>query len=767
MGVPSRVIGRYALHGEIAAGGMATVHYGRLLGPVGFSRTVAIKRLHAQFAKDPEFVAMFLDEARIAARVRHANVVATLDVVVLKGELFVVMDYVQGESLAQLWKTAKKKKERIPPRIFASILCGALHGLHAAHEAKNERGEPLGIVHRDISPQNVLVGVDGTARVLDFGVAKASGRIQNTREGHLKGKIAYMAPEQIRGSVSRASDVYAAAIVAWEALTGKRLFACADEVSTMAKVIEARADPPSQVAPGVPDAFDAVILKGLAVDVADRYATAREMALALEKCAGVASPSEVGDWVESNAADTLSTRADKLHEIESSWSGNADAVLVAELTSKRAPAPPRSNDPDDLTLDAPPPALDAAKVPLDAAPAAAGSTAPLVDVTHSSISVARLPRDGRASRSSLWLVVAGVAVALALGVVFGRSTASAPASASTAPPAEDSASAAPSPSSAPEPTAIARRGRRRTRGADRDGERIGAGLAAERSGRRQADGASPHERSAFAAAPRRREGRCGELLAPVRDRRVGPQEIQTGVPVMMLRRAVALVVAAVAVAAPRVAQADDVKQACVAAAERSQQERDERHLTKAREDLIFCARDTCPALVKEDCVRWLLQLDASQPSIVVSAKDAKGQDAVSVRVTCDGAPLASSLDGRAVRVDPGVHVLRFEAEGGGVIEQKIVVREGEQNRAVSVDFAAQGPRAASVQATPPPASASRVPVGPLVLAGVGVAAVGVWAVVGATGTSKLSTLRSTCGVDASCDPSRPSTRRGRSSSSAT
>src|SRR6185295_12747149 len=150
-------------------------------------RTVAIKRLHAQFAKNPEFVSMFLDEARIAARIRHPNVVATLDVVATEGELFLVMDYVQGESLSRLAKATRIRKERIPPRVLASVMSGALHGLHAAHEAKNERGEPLSIVHRDISPQNILVGTDGTARVLDFGVAKASGRIQNTKEGHLKG----------------------------------------------------------------------------------------------------------------------------------------------------------------------------------------------------------------------------------------------------------------------------------------------------------------------------------------------------------------------------------------------------------------------------------------------------------------------------------------------------------------------------------------------------------------------------------------------------
>ena len=153
-----RVVGRYALYNAIAAGGMATVHLGRLLGPVGFSRTVAIKRLHAQFASDPEFVSMFLDEARLAARIRHPNVVPTLDVVATGGELFLVMEYVPGESIARLARTLRENHEALPTRILSAIMAGVLHGLHAAHEAKDERGVPLGIVHRDMSPQNVLVG---------------------------------------------------------------------------------------------------------------------------------------------------------------------------------------------------------------------------------------------------------------------------------------------------------------------------------------------------------------------------------------------------------------------------------------------------------------------------------------------------------------------------------------------------------------------------------------------------------------------------------
>ncbi|MCA9588320.1 MAG: serine/threonine protein kinase, partial [Myxococcales bacterium] len=242
----ARVVGRYALYGALAAGGMATVHLGRLLGPVGFSRTVAIKRLHAQFAADPEFVSMFLDEARVAARIRHPNVVPTLDVVTTDGELFLVMEYVPGESLAKLTRAVRERGERIPLPVMSAIMVGTLLGLHAAHEATDERGEPLHIVHRDVSPQNVLVGTDGVAKILDFGVAKAAGRIQTTREGQIKGKLAYMPPEQLRGGdVTRKCDVYAAGVMLWELLTGQRLFSGDNEGAVVARVLEGRIERPS------------------------------------------------------------------------------------------------------------------------------------------------------------------------------------------------------------------------------------------------------------------------------------------------------------------------------------------------------------------------------------------------------------------------------------------------------------------------------------------------------------------------------------------
>lgn len=325
-----RLVGRYVLYGELASGGMATVHFGRLSGPVGFSRTVAIKRLHPHYAKDPEFVTMFLDEARLCGRIRHPNVVPTLDVVTMDGEIFIVMEYVAGEALSKLLKVAVARGMPMPPRVAAAILSSVLHGLHAAHQTKDEHGRDLGIVHRDVSPQNILVGSDGVARVLDFGVAKAAGRMQTTRDGQLKGKIAYMPPEQLGGAaVTRQVDVYAAAVVLWEALCGRRLFDGETETMVLARAIEGKVEPPSVHNPTLDAATDAVILRALARDPAARYATAREMAIALEQTMGLASPSEVGEWVDSVAEGELSRRAATIAAIEAaSVSLGADVPAI-------------------------------------------------------------------------------------------------------------------------------------------------------------------------------------------------------------------------------------------------------------------------------------------------------------------------------------------------------------------------------------------------------------------------------------------------------
>jgi serine/threonine-protein kinase len=313
----SRLLGRYLVHRRIAAGGMATVHLGRLLGAAGFSRTVAIKRLHEAYARDPEFVAMLLDEARLASQIRHPNVVPTLDVVAEQDELLVVMEYVAGDSLAHLGKLVHLRGEKFPIPYAASIVAQALHGLHAAHEATDPHGDPLGIVHRDVSPQNVLVGTDGVARVLDFGIAKAASRATATEDGQIKGKTAYMAPEQLsHGAVDRRTDVWAAGVMFWELLTGRRLFLADTPAGTIARVLNEPIDPPTRYRPECPIELAMVCVRALERDQEGRFASAEEMALAIEDAVQAPRPKELGAWVQEIVASTLESRTELVREVE-------------------------------------------------------------------------------------------------------------------------------------------------------------------------------------------------------------------------------------------------------------------------------------------------------------------------------------------------------------------------------------------------------------------------------------------------------------------
>jgi serine/threonine protein kinase len=350
---PVRMLGRYALYGQIASGGMATVHLGRLVGPVGLSRTVAIKKLHPALSGDPQFVSMFLDEARLAARIAHPNVVATLDVVTLEGELFLVMEHIHGASLVRLLLATRERKEYVAPPIAAGIAVGLLHGLHAAHEALDERGQPLGLVHRDVSPQNVLVGAEGLPRVIDFGVAKAAGRTHTTQNSQLKGKVGYMPPEQIHGEVDRRTDVYAASVVLWETLAGRRLFRGNSEALVLSRVLTEVVRPPGALTPDMPPALDAIVLKGLSRDPAERFQTARDMARAIEDAIPVAGPSAIGEWVERLAGPELAERAKLVAQVEG---GGVPDIPPAPMPIVLAPPPTSTSDDDDTTeaMDGPP-----------------------------------------------------------------------------------------------------------------------------------------------------------------------------------------------------------------------------------------------------------------------------------------------------------------------------------------------------------------------------------------------------------------------------
>jgi len=405
-------IGRYELHGVLAAGGMATVHFARLVGEAGFSRTVAVKRLHPNFAQEQEFVAMLLDEARLVARIRHPNVVPMLDVVREPNELFLVMEYVHGESMSRLIGATRRAGQEVPLAICSAMVIDALNGLHAAHEARNERGEPLGIVHRDVSPQNVIVGVDGATRVLDFGVAKASGRLQSTQNDELKGKLAYMSPQQIMAeAVDRRADVWAASVCLWEALTGMRLFRAEVQATIALKVLNDPIPPPSAYRPECTPALDAVVLRGLSRDLSQRYATARDMAVALERAQQPATPRIVGEWVQELGGEPLLSRASRIEEIESSSGLPSTSTLLATSAETAAAAQPR----------APYPSISQSQFEVPAS-----ATQARLSLARDQAEQARQGR-GRAGLIALAVMIAGGLVAGAVFVTRAPSTTRGPA----------------------------------------------------------------------------------------------------------------------------------------------------------------------------------------------------------------------------------------------------------------------------------------------------------------------------------------------------
>jgi serine/threonine-protein kinase len=441
---------------------MASVYLGRLVRPQGFAKTVVLKRLHERYAKDETSLALFRDEARLAARIQHPNVVSTLDVLTDEGDLFLVMEYVEGESLAQLLASTSPERRPLDPAIAIAIATQVLHGLHAAHEARGATGERLSIVHRDVSPQNVLVGVDGVARLIDFGIAKAAGRSRTTDDGVVKGKVGYMAPEQAFGAATIQSDVFSASVVLWEALTGRHLFDESTPGATLNAVLHGAIPAPSAVRPSLPAALDEVVLKGLERDPQRRWPDAPAMAHALESVTAPAPIAAVGRWVRSTAEVALLERARQVAEMDgaSSAPGAAGATgVTAGAAGAAAIEGPRAENPDRETaafaLD-----FEASKPAVHASSVHASSGHASADPASAVEPEADAPRDGvrspPRSRGARWLVgVAFVLAAAGSAAAWSRASrhvAIAPASSGASAPAT---SAPPEASNAPEPTPAA------------------------------------------------------------------------------------------------------------------------------------------------------------------------------------------------------------------------------------------------------------------------------------------------------------------------
>ena len=275
-------VGLYEIVAELRAGGMATLFLGRRAGAAGFAKLVAIKVVHEHLAEDPVFVQMFVDEALLSARIQHPNVVHVEELREFEGHHFLVMEYVHGCSLSQLIAALIRRKRRLSPELAIHIAIKVADGLHAAHEAKDGSGKLLGVVHRDVSPQNILLSYQGNVKLINFGVAKVKGRVEGTLGGSIKGKFRYMSPEHAFGNeLDRRADVYSLAIVLFEMLTMRRRFDASSHLDLLEVVRHPDVVPPSRHAPDLPDGLDDVVLRAMEKVAENRYETARALRDAL------------------------------------------------------------------------------------------------------------------------------------------------------------------------------------------------------------------------------------------------------------------------------------------------------------------------------------------------------------------------------------------------------------------------------------------------------------------------------------------------------
>ena len=334
--------GRYESLFRIAAGGMAEVYAARIRGEAGFEKLVAIKRMLPHLADDADFVAMFLDEGRLAANIASPYVVSTLDLGRGDdGSLYIVMDLVVGVALSTLVRASRREQRPLPVPIACEIIAQAASGLDDAHEARTPTGVHLGIVHRDVSPQNILVGADGRARVVDFGVARAILRQSQTSAGTLKGKFGYFSPEQAAArDLDRRSDVFALGIVAWETLLSRRLFDADNPLEQITRVRSMPIPSPHKLRNDVSPAVSAVVMRALSRDLAGRYESAAAFATALRGALGTpVSAREVATLVNDIAAAPI---RDMQSRIESAMAGE-------HLVTKHVRKPSPVSDPSQTT----------------------------------------------------------------------------------------------------------------------------------------------------------------------------------------------------------------------------------------------------------------------------------------------------------------------------------------------------------------------------------------------------------------------------------
>lgn len=275
---PRSSFGRYQLLLEMARGGMATLFIARLTGPESFEKLIVIKRIHDHYAGEASFIQMFLDEARIAAAIQHPNVATVFDMGRQDQAYFIAMEYVHGQNMKDILRSAARQEGVLHWSLVCRLVADAAAGLHAAHELKSNDGVPMNVVHRDVSPQNILVSYDGTVKVVDFGIAYAAERLTSTAAGTVKGKAAYMSPEQVESApVDRRSDIFSLGTVLWEGITMRRLFRADTEAATLLKVRDTQIPSPRQADARLPLELERITFKALARNPDDRYSQANEL----------------------------------------------------------------------------------------------------------------------------------------------------------------------------------------------------------------------------------------------------------------------------------------------------------------------------------------------------------------------------------------------------------------------------------------------------------------------------------------------------------
>ncbi len=328
-------LGRYRVVDEIGIGGMASVHLARMDGPGGFQKWVAIKKIHSHLVEDDSFVQMFLDEARVAARISHPNVATVFDLGKHEDTYWIAMEYLHGEPLREVMRRTEELGTAMPPEIACRVIADAAEGLHAAHELLGKNGEKLGLVHRDVTPHNLFVTYDGVTKVVDFGIAKFSSRMSHTRAGTLKGKLAYMSPEQVHGeTIDRRTDIFALGVVLWELTTGQRLFRMESDLDTLAKVQECNVPRPSTLIRGYPVDLEKIVMKALAKNRGERFKTARELSRALQSLLMRRGLFIASDEVASYTQQIFQDRIQK-REAHLRWAGEVTQTInVDQLLSK-------------------------------------------------------------------------------------------------------------------------------------------------------------------------------------------------------------------------------------------------------------------------------------------------------------------------------------------------------------------------------------------------------------------------------------------------